>query len=371
MATGREQRHGMKSAHSRIVFTGALILAAIALVTAMAAFVASRLQFQYLAGVMLVLLLAGVLWLRASVKPLARELLVKEQQLALALQGSQRALWDWDLRSGKIYLSEHWQSMLGAPPAPTRTTLAELEKVVYPDDLPALERNLREVLEGTSAQYNVEHRVKTQNGGWLWIQSTGQVVEWDGRGRALRLSGTNADISRRKASEHELLYRASHDALTGLPNRSLFYDRLARAIARVQRSRTLIAVMYLDIDGFKHINDSLGHAAGDALLKEFAQRLAGCVRSIDTVARLGGDEFAIILDTLATRDDGRSIAEKIVATMQPEFRLECRALNITTCVGIAFYQGEEILLTDDLVRKADDALYAAKSAGRNNYRVAN
>ncbi len=329
-----------------------------------------RLQFQYLAGVTLVLLFGGVLWLRAGVKPLARKLLLREQQLALALQGSQLALWDWDVPTGRMYLSEYWQSMLGAPPGPTWTTLTELEKLVYPDDLPQLEQHLQEVLTGQATQYNVEHRVKTRRGGWLWIHSTGQVVERDGRGRALRLTGTNVDISRRKESEHELLYRASHDALTGLPNRSLFYDRLARAIARVQRSRNLIAVMYLDIDKFKHINDTLGHDAGDALLQAFAQRLTTCVRSIDTVARLEGDEFAIILDTLATRDAGCNIAGKIVATVQPEFKLGHQTLNITTSVGIAFYQGEEIILTDDLVKKADKALYAAKSAGRNNYQVA-
>ena len=131
-----------------------------------------------------------------------------------------------------------------------------------------------------------------------------------------------------------------------------------------------MAVMYLDIDKFKNVNDTLGHAMGDALLKDFARRLASCVRSVDTVARLGGDEFAVILEQLNDREDGCRIAEKIVAVMRPEFTLEYRTLSITTSVGVGFLQGGEEISADNLIKKADVALYAAKGAGRNNYQVA-
>ncbi|HTE13621.1 MAG TPA: GGDEF domain-containing protein, partial [Burkholderiales bacterium] len=161
-----------------------------------------------------------------------------------------------------------------------------------------------------------------------------------------------------------------HDALTGLPNRSLFRDRLERAMAHTQRHQSIMAVMYLDIDKFKSINDTLGHAMGDALLKAFARRLESCVRSVDTVARLGGDEFAVILEQISEHDAGCRIAEKIVADMRPEFTLEHHTLSITTSLGIAFHQHAEEISADDLVKKADRALYAAKGAGRNNYQVA-
>ena len=141
-------------------------------------------------------------------------------------------------------------------------------------------------------------------------------------------------------------------------------------MARSLRHKTLMAVMYLDIDKFKSINDSLGHDAGDALLKAFARRLTECVRATDTVARLGGDEFTVTLEEVNGRDDGGQIAEKIVAAMRPDFTLEHRSLNITTSVGVAFYDGGETLTADLLVKKADEALYAAKGAGRNNYKVA-
>ena len=128
--------------------------------------------------------------------------------------------------------------------------------------------------------------------------------------------------------------------------------------------------MYLDIDKFKSINDTLGHAMGDLLLTEFARRLTQCVRTVDTVARLGGDEFAVILEQLHERRDGCHVAEKIVAAMRPDFTLEYRTLSITTSVGIAFHQGGDEISADSLVKKADQALYAAKGAGRNNYQVA-
>jgi diguanylate cyclase (GGDEF)-like protein len=141
-------------------------------------------------------------------------------------------------------------------------------------------------------------------------------------------------------------------------------------MSRVRRRKTLIAVMYLDIDRFKGINDSLGHSVGDLLLKDFAQRLAYCVRAVDTVARVGGDEFAVLLEDLRDRDDACQIAAKMVLEMQPEFPLEELTLAITISVGLAFYDGQEELSADQLVRKADAALYAAKNSGRNTYQVA-
>ena len=240
---------------------------------------------------------------------------------------------------------------------------------MHPDDAAAVAQALNNTLKDGAA-YEVEHRVKMHSGEWKWIHSVGNVVERDARGQVLRMNGTNADIGTRKQAEERLEHQAHHDVLTGLPNRSLFHARLERAMARARRQKVLMAVMYLDIDKFKNINDTRGHAIGDALLKDFARRLESCVRSVDTVARLGGDEFAVILEQLDERDAGRRIAEKIVAAMRPEFTREYRALSITTSVGVAFHQGAEEISADNLVKKADQALYAAKGAGRDNYQVA-
>jgi diguanylate cyclase (GGDEF)-like protein len=195
------------------------------------------------------------------------------------------------------------------------------------------------------------------------------VVARDVRGRALRLAGTNADIEHRKRLELELAHRAAHDALTGLPNRNLFHDRIERALARSRRNRSLMALMYVDIDHFKGVNDSHGHDAGDALLRAFAQRVGKCIRETDTAARLGGDEFAVILEALEDRVAGERIAGEIVAAMRPEFDLGEHRLRVSTSVGLAFYDGAPGVESASLIRLADEALYGAKAAGRDTWRA--
>jgi diguanylate cyclase (GGDEF)-like protein/PAS domain S-box-containing protein len=326
-------------------------------------------QLAYIVPLILLLLAIGVFSLQLAVKPLTAKLRASRLQLSLALSASRLALWDLDIPSGRIYLSEQWNAMLGGTPGPALTTLAEMRTMVHPDDVPALDEHLEAVLSGRADKYDVDHRVRKTDGSFFWIRSRGEVVERDAKGRALRLTGTNSDVTARKSLQQQLVHQATHDVLTGLPNRSLFHDRLNQAIARCARGGTLMAVMYLDIDKFKGINDSLGHDMGDRLLKAFSRRLADCVRTTDTVARLGGDEYAVVLEDLGLRENGARIAEKIVVAMRPEFTLENRVLAITTSVGMAFYEGGADIDQDRLLKQADEALYQAKGAGRNNYKV--
>jgi diguanylate cyclase (GGDEF)-like protein/PAS domain S-box-containing protein len=318
----------------------------------------------------LLLVAGGALLLYWHVTPLVNKLYLGDQRLRLALDSSRSAWWDWDLSTGTLKLSEHWQAMLGEPPGATVTTIEELQQLVHPEDLPVIKLKLQIALKSRETHYDAEHRVRRPDGNWMWISSIGRVVERDADEQALRMIGINADINQRKESALRIEHQARHDALTGLPNRVTFYDRLAHAMSRAQRGKTLMAVMYLDIDRFKSINDSLGHAAGDLLLKDFAQRLAYCVRAMDSAARMGGDEFAVVLEDLKHRDDGCHVALKIVREMQPEFPLEHHTIEITSSVGIAFYDGKEEISADQLVRNADAALYEAKNKGRNAYHVA-
>jgi diguanylate cyclase (GGDEF)-like protein/PAS domain S-box-containing protein len=172
------------------------------------------------------------------------------------------------------------------------------------------------------------------------------------------------DITDRKHAEESLRHMAQMDQLTGLPNRRLLNDRLATAMARVRRSKKLMALMYLDIDHFKSINDTLGHGVGDALLTEFAARLTSSVRVIDTVARLGGDEFVMLLEQLQEPADSQAITDKILNNVRREVTIDGHVLHITTSLGGAFYSGED-MSPDDLIAVADEALYKAKQAGRN------
>lgn len=176
------------------------------------------------------------------------------------------------------------------------------------------------------------------------------------------------DITRRKEAEELLRFKAHHDALTELPNRELFKDRLQTAINQARRYHRIFALMLIDLDRFKEVNDSLGHAAGDELLVEASRRLVSCVRETDTVARIGGDEFAIILSEMTADDEAEQIAGRAVALLNEPYYLDAGTAHISGCVGIALYplHGRE---SDQLMRNADVALYAAKEGGRNTYRV--
>lgn len=290
------------------------------------------------------------------------------QRLDLALDASRVTVWETDLRNGETVLSEAWAELLGRAPGETRTTVAELAALVHPSEIAQVSRVSVDVVEGRQPEYAVEHRVRAESGHWKWILSRGKVVERDPvTGHALRMMGTNLDITARKMGELRLEQLANYDTLTGAANRNLFKDRLAQAIARCKRGQARAALMYLDIDKFKGINDSLGHAAGDALLKEFAARLKACVRTTDTVGRLGGDEFAVLLEDVKDEVAPRRVAEKILEAMRQPVDAEGTAIVVTTSIGLALFGAEAE--AEALARGADAALYEAKAAGRNTYRV--
>jgi diguanylate cyclase (GGDEF)-like protein len=175
-----------------------------------------------------------------------------------------------------------------------------------------------------------------------------------------------SDISSLKVSQEELEHQAHHDVLTELPNRLLFRDRLDHAIERAQRSHLRLAVIFLDLDRFKHVNDSLGHSAGDQLLRDVAMRLRSAVRRDDTLARLGGDEFTVLMEGLKDGRDAAVLAEKLLGALREPFRIQQHELYVSTSIGISMYP-QDALTTESLLRNADAAMYRAKDAGRNAY----
>lgn len=188
------------------------------------------------------------------------------------------------------------------------------------------------------------------------------------QGQSPLLGGIGLDITERKALEEKIWRLAYFDPLTNLPNRRLLMDRLNKNLSQARRYERALAIMFLDLDNFKVINDSLGHDIGDELLKEVAVRLSGCVRTGDTISRTGGDEFIIVLAEITHRDDAALVAEKIIKTINTPMQIADNTLNISVSVGIAVYPvngGDDAL---ELMKKADKAMYAAKAAGRNGYR---
>lgn len=212
----------------------------------------------------------------------------------------------------------------------------------------------------TSIPLVKEFSIVDNNGRDMWVYLEAVQVE-DG------VAVTWRDITKRKEQEQQLLSLAQTDSLTGLPNRALFRDRLEGAITRTKRNRSLMAVMYLDTDHFKNINDTLGHAAGDDLLREFGLRAKSCVRASDTVARLGGDEFTVILEGVNTEANAAKVAQNIVQAMQAEFFIANRHIEVSTSIGMALFDGEDDCTGDELLKRADIALYNVKHRGGNGY----
>ena len=297
------------------------------------------------------------------------ELRMSKQRLELALEGSGTVLWDTDLTTRAVLLNAAWSEMLGGPGVETRTTVDALMKLIHPDDLQASVAASMETVQGKRQAYSHEHRVRTNDGRWIWILSRGKVVERDPKtGRALRMMGTNIDITARRMAEERMQALAQHDGLTGTANRALLFERITRALKRAKRTERRPALLFLDLDHFKKVNDRLGHAAGDALLKEFAARLERCVREADTVARIGGDEFVVLLEDVADGEGARRVAEKIAAAVQEPVRAEGHQLAMTTSIGVALHDRTES--ADAWMKRADAALYEAKAAGRDTVRLA-
>ncbi len=288
-----------------------------------------------------------------------------EERLSLALEGSDLALFDWDIAADRIYHSAQASAMRGGPSADETASPAALRAFVHPDDLDAMRASMKAALGGSVPEYHAEFRIRRRSGDWLWVRARGRVVERDAAGRALRLAGTYADINARKVVEARLRHRAEFDALTDLPNRALFVERLRRATGRASPGSPM-ALLFLDIDRFKNVNDSLGHEAGDQLLKVFASRMRDGVRQSDTVARLAGDEFTVILEGLRGAGDAKALAGKLVETLRAPIDLAGTRRVVTVSVGIAICEDAQ---TDDaeLLRRADAALYEAKRRGRNRY----
>ena len=194
------------------------------------------------------------------------------------------------------------------------------------------------------------------------------VPDIDGSGVVRGFYAVTFDISQLKLAERELTRLARHDALTGLPNRLHFRERLELAILRHQRNARPLALLYLDVDHFKHINDTFGHAVGDSVLCVFAQRLAESIRATDFAARLGGDEFVVLVEDIDESNAAETIARKLIASMRELIDADGRLLAVTTSIGIAFCR-QPVTNSDALMQLADAALYESKAAGRNTYRL--
>lgn len=289
-----------------------------------------------------------------------------EDRYALAVQGANDGLWDWDLRTNAIYYSPRWKAMLGYEDDEIGDSPEEWFSRVDQHQLEAVQQNIKEHLEGKTPHFEGEFKMRHKDGSYRWILSRGVSVS-DEEGNSERFAGSQTDITMRKEAEERLFFDASHDVLTGLPNRGLFLERLSAAIQLTKRnSEIMFAVLFLDLDRFKVINDSLGHAAGDELLIEASKRLKICVRDHDVVARMGGDEFAVLLERIESDKDSVHVAERIQNELTAPFMLSEGEVFTSVSIGIALStQGYEN--AESLLRDSDAAMYRAKSLGKARF----
>jgi diguanylate cyclase (GGDEF)-like protein/PAS domain S-box-containing protein len=297
---------------------------------------------------------------------------VAAERVELALNGANLGLWDWHLPSDQRTVDGRASAMLGYAPDEQQAETGEWRRLVHPDDWEVMDTALAEHLRDSTVSYEAEYRMRHRNGHWVWLQSRGKVVERAADGTPLRMVGTRMDISARKLAEAEIAHLAFYDGLTNLPNRRLLLDRLGHAIAKCERSSCHGAVLFVDLDNFKSLNDTLGHDVGDRLLEMVAFRLQQVTRESDTVARLGGDEFVILLEDLGeaplqAAGHAELVAQKVLQALSLSYPLGGHELRSTPSIGVVLF-GTGSHTINDLLRQADMAMYEAKAAGRNTFR---
>jgi diguanylate cyclase (GGDEF)-like protein/PAS domain S-box-containing protein len=286
-----------------------------------------------------------------------------QERYALAARAANDGLWDWNLRTNDVYFSPRWKSMLGCEEEEIRSSPEEWFKRVHPEDIERVRSAISAHVEGLTSHFENEYRMLHKNGSYRWVLCRGMAVR-NAAGKATRMAGSQTDVTHRKLAEDQLAHRAFYDPLTNLPNRALFVDRLRHSLRRASRRKDyLFAVLFLDVDRFKLINDSLGHMAGDRLLVMIARRLELSLRPGDTVARLGGDEFTILLDDIHDVSDATRVADRIQHELNQPFHLGDQELYTSASIGIAL-SATGYDRPEDVLRDADTAMYRAKALGK-------
>jgi diguanylate cyclase (GGDEF)-like protein/PAS domain S-box-containing protein len=287
-------------------------------------------------------------------------------------------IWDWNIVENRVWWSEGIRTLFGYQKDEVRVETSWWRERLHPEDRERIAAAVNAFIEGDATFWSDEYRYCRADGSYALVIDRAFIVR-DDEGRAVRMIGSMMDITERRRAEEKINYLAYYDALTGLPNRTLFEDRLPQALALAQRNEQVVAVMLLDLDRFKSINDTLGHSVGDSLLRLVGERLSSCVRRSDTVARFAGDGFALVLTQIGRREDAAGVARqaekkaldvvhKILEALQEPFSFEGHEFYVTASIGIGLYpkHGED---PQTLLKNVGAALHSVKEQGGNNYQL--
>ena len=313
---------------------------------------------------------AGTLGMMTDIterKQIEQALCESEQRLEGILASIQDVVWSTSVMTLEVlYMNRAAEKVFGRPVTEFNRDRLLWFKIVHPEDKKQVRQNIGSLFEAGSIE--MEYRIVRPDGEIRWLYHRSRVA-YDNAGQPIRVDGIDTDITERKQAEDRLEHNAFYDSLTDLPNRALFIDRLEHALTRSKRApESIFAILFLDLDGFKLINDSLGHLTGDRLLQGFARRLHDCLRPSDTLARLGGDEFTILLEDIKNVKDAILVAERILQNLHLPFNLDGQQVFTNTSIGIALstvnYQR-----ADEILRDADTAMYRAKAQGKGCYAI--
>lgn len=286
-----------------------------------------------------------------------------EARFARALRGANDGIWDWHVDQDRLYVSERWASMLDLNRDSIGESSASWFGRVHPDDLPDFRQAIDAHIKGQTSSVHHEYRIRQKNGGYIWVLVRG-VAEVTTTGQ-LRMAGSQSDISARKDAEQRLNHAAHHDPLTGLANRMRLDEQMQKSFMKRRKGGAHEALLFIDLDRFKLINDSLGHNVGDRVLVEVAQRLRDALRPSDQLFRFGGDEFIVLLHELSCERDAEQISQRILDNLHQPLHMDGRVLVVSASIGIAPLHDHGKAL--DVLQAADLALYRAKSAGKARF----
>jgi diguanylate cyclase (GGDEF)-like protein/PAS domain S-box-containing protein len=290
----------------------------------------------------------------------------REALLSLTISAAALGLWDWDLKTGMVHGDARWRTLRGAATGEADAPAVHWATAVAADTLPDISAEVARHTAHPDTPFDATWKVMLPQEGVRWIRNLGKIISHDSAGQPTRMLGVAIDVTPQREQEELLQKLAHYDALTGLPNRVLLAQRLQDGMAQARAQGTQLGVAYLDLDGFKPVNDRLGHGAGDRLLVVVAGRLSRALRPQDCVARLGGDEFVILMPGLATHAEGERLLQHLMESISSPYTLDTERVAVTASIGYTVFPSDDAD-ADTLLRHADQAMYAAKEAGRNRF----
>jgi diguanylate cyclase (GGDEF)-like protein/PAS domain S-box-containing protein len=299
---------------------------------------------------------------------------ISEQRFRTIARATTDVVWDWNLEDDSLWASDSIEPVFGYTMVDFSGPIRAWSDHIHPDERERVVKHIRSAIEGGEDQWMDEYRFLRKDGSVALVLDRGYIIR-DGGGRATRMIGAMVDLTERRQAERRIEYLAYYDVLTQLPNRQLLMDRLQRALENCAQRRCTNALFFIDLDNFKSLNDTLGHAVGDQMLKQVAQRLSGCVSHHDTVSRFGGDEYVVLLEGMSADMEqayaqARTVGERMLNTLRQPYKLDQYCHHSTASIGVVLFSDARDDI-GELLKRADMAMYEAKASGRNTLRFFN